>query len=205
MHCFAQPCAVTKNKPEQVKRILVIDNYDSFTYNLVHYLEDLNCTVTVKRNDQLRLEEVKPFDKLVLSPGPGLPSEAGLLKSVIKEYASSKSILGVCLGQQAIGEIFGAKLINLETVYHGVATQITPCVTDESLFNGLAKHFLVGRYHSWVVANPLPAVLEATSFDNTGQIMSLRHKTFDVKGVQFHPESVLTPQGKQMLNNWLNE
>lgn len=188
-----------------MRNILVIDNYDSFTYNLVHYLEDLNCNVTVKRNNQLHLEEVKPFDKLVLSPGPGIPDEAGLLKPIIKEYASSKSILGVCLGQQAIGEVFGGKLINLDTVYHGVATQVTPCVTDEPLFKGLDKSFPVGRYHSWVVANPLPDVLEATSYDANGQVMSLRHKIFDVKGVQFHPESVLTPNGKQMLNNWLNE
>lgn len=188
-----------------MKHILVIDNYDSFTYNLVHYLEDLNCKVTVKRNDHLHLEDVKPFDKLVLSPGPGIPDEAGLLKPIINEYASSKSILGVCLGQQAIGEVFGGTLINLDTVFHGIATQITTCVTDESLFKGLDKSFAVGRYHSWVVANPLPNVLEATSFDENGQVMSLRHKTFDVKGVQFHPESVLTPNGKHMLNNWLNE
>lgn len=188
-----------------MRNILVIDNYDSFTYNLVHYLEDLNCNVTVKRNNQLHLEEVKPFDKLVLSPGPGIPDEAGLLKPIIKEYASSKSILGVCLGQQAIGEVFGGKLINLDTVYHGVATQVTPCVNNEPLFKGLDKSFPVGRYHSWVVANPLPDVLEATSYDANGQVMSLRHKIFDVKGVQFHPESVLTPNGKQMLNNWLNE
>ena len=187
-----------------MKHILVIDNYDSFTYNLVHYLEDLNCKVTVKRNDQLDIEEVKPFDKLVLSPGPGIPDEAGLLKEIIKEYASSKSILGVCLGQQAIGEVFGGKLINLDMVYHGVATQITTCVNNDSLFKGFEKSFPVGRYHSWVVANPLPDVLEATSFDENGQVMSLRHRTFDVKGVQFHPESVLTPNGKKMLNNWLN-
>lgn len=188
-----------------MKHILVIDNYDSFTYNLVHYLEDLNCKVTVKRNDQLNIEDVKPFDKLVLSPGPGIPDEAGLLKPIIREYARSKSILGVCLGQQAIGEVFGGKLINLDMVYHGVATQITTSVNDESLFKGLKKSFPVGRYHSWVVANPLPDVLEATSFDENGQVMSLRHKIFDVKGVQFHPESVLTPNGKEILNNWLNE
>lgn len=187
-----------------MKRILVIDNYDSFTYNLVHYLEELNCKVTVKRNDQLNIEDVMPFDKLVLSPGPGVPEEAGLLKPIIEEYASSKSILGVCLGQQAIGEVFGGKLINLDTVYHGVATKVTTCVDDEFLFKGLEKSFHVGRYHSWVVANPLPDILEATSYDENGQVMSLRHKTFDVKGVQFHPESVLTPNGKQMLNNWLN-
>ena len=187
-----------------MKKILAIDNYDSFTYNLVHYLEDLGCDVTVKRNDQLILEDVKPFDKIVLSPGPGIPDEAGLLKNIIKEYASTKSILGVCLGQQAIGEVFGGKINNLDTVYHGVATKVNITVEDESLFDGLEKSIEVGRYHSWVVDNNLPEVLEATSFDENGQIMSLRHKLFDVKGVQFHPESVLTPDGKQILKNWLN-
>jgi anthranilate synthase component 2 len=185
-------------------KVLVIDNYDSFTYNLVHYLKDLDCEVTVKRNDKLNLEDVKPFNKIVLSPGPGIPDEAGLLKSIIKKYASSKSILGVCLGQQAICEVFGGKIINLETVFHGVATKINITVNDESLFNGLDKEFEVGRYHSWVVHTNLPEVLEATSFDENGQIMSLRHKIYDVKGVQFHPESVLTPNGKQILKNWVN-
>jgi len=187
-----------------MKKILVIDNYDSFTYNLVHYLEDLGCDVTVKRNDQLALDEVAAFDKIVLSPGPGIPDEAGLLKQIIKEYAPTKSILGVCLGQQAIGEVFGGKIINLDTVYHGVATHINLTVNDESLFAGLDKTFEVGRYHSWVVDNDLPEDLEATSFDENGQIMSLRHKKYDVKGVQYHPESVLTPNGKQILENWLN-
>jgi anthranilate synthase component 2 len=184
-------------------KILVIDNYDSFTYNLVHYLEDLDCEVTVRRNDQLTLEEVDAFEKIVLSPGPGLPDEAGLLKAIIKTYAPTKSILGVCLGQQAIGEVFGGSLINLDTVYHGVATKVTSCVTDESLFNGLDKTIEVGRYHSWVVDPNLPEVLEATSFDENGQVMSLRHKTYDLKGVQFHPESVLTPDGKKILENWI--
>ncbi len=187
-----------------MKKILVIDNYDSFTYNLVHYLEDLGCDVTVKRNDQLALDEVAAFDKIVLSPGPGIPDEAGLLKEIIKEYAPTKSILGVCLGQQAIGEVFGGKIINLDTVYHGVATHINVTVNDESLFAGLNKTFEVGRYHSWVVDNDLPEDLEATSFDENGQIMSLRHKKYDVKGVQYHPESVLTPDGKRMLENWVN-
>ncbi len=187
-----------------MKKVLVIDNYDSFTYNLVHYLEDLDCDVTVKRNDKLTLDEVQPFEKIVLSPGPGIPDEAGLLKDIIKKYASTKSILGVCLGQQAIGEVFGGSLINLDEVFHGVATNVTTCVSDESLFNGLGESFLVGRYHSWVVDNDLPDVLEATSFDENGQIMSLRHKEYDVKGVQYHPESVLTPNGKQILKNWLN-
>ncbi|RAJ13438.1 anthranilate synthase component II [Olleya aquimaris] len=185
-------------------KVLVIDNYDSFTYNLVHYLEDLDCEVTVKRNDKLTLDDVEAFDKIVLSPGPGIPDEAGLLKAIIKEYASTKSILGVCLGQQAIGEVFGGSLINLDEVYHGVATKVTTCVDDEILFKGLDKTFEVGRYHSWVVHSNLPDVLEATSFDENGQVMSLRHKLYDVKGVQYHPESVLTPHGKQILENWVN-
>ncbi len=185
-------------------KVLVIDNYDSFTYNLVHYLEDLNCDVTVVRNDKLSLDDVEPFDKIVLSPGPGIPDEAGLLKPIIKRYAPTKSILGVCLGQQAIGEVFGGSLINLEDVYHGVATKVTICVNDESLFKGMDKEIEVGRYHSWVVNPNLPDCLEATSFDANGQVMSLRHKVYDVKGVQYHPESVLTPNGKQILKNWLS-
>ncbi len=187
-----------------MKKVLVIDNYDSFTYNLVHYLEDLNCEVTVKRNDKLSLEEVYDFDKIVLSPGPGIPNEAGLLKEIIKMYASTKSILGVCLGQQAIGEVFGGKIENLDSVHHGVATNVTVSVDDESLFNGMDKTFEVGRYHSWVVSKDLPESLEATSFDENGQIMSLRHKIYDVKGVQYHPESILTPNGKKILENWIN-
>ena len=187
-----------------MKNVLVIDNYDSFTYNLVHYLEDLDCNVTVKRNDKLTLEEVDQFEKIVLSPGPGIPDEAGLLKDIIAKYAPTKSILGVCLGQQAIGEVFGGSLKNLDTVFHGVATNITLSVDDETLFKGLNKTFEVGRYHSWVVSTNLPDSLEATSFDSNGQIMSLRHKIYDVKGVQYHPESVLTPDGKTILKNWVN-
>jgi len=188
-----------------MKKILVIDNYDSFTYNLVHYLQDLNCEVTVYRNDEFDIDEVKKFDKILLSPGPGVPDEAGLLKEVIKTYSSSKSILGVCLGQQAIGEVFGGSLTNLDKVYHGVATNVTILVDDENLFNGLEKEIEVGRYHSWVI-NPqdFPESLEITSVDENGQIMSIRHRTLDVKGVQFHPESVLTPHGKKMLENWVN-
>lgn len=182
--------------------VLVIDNYDSFTYNLVHYLEDLNCEVRVKRNDQLTLEEVNHFDKIVLSPGPGIPDEAGLLKEIIKTYAPTKSIFGVCLGQQAIAEVFGGSLINLEEVYHGIATKIK-IIKDDILFHGLPKEIEVGRYHSWVVSPNLPEVLEATSLDRNGQVMSLRHKTLDVCAVQFHPESVLTPYGKQILKNWV--
>ena len=187
-----------------MKKVLVIDNYDSFTYNLVHYLEDLDCEVIVKRNDKLTLDEVDAFEKIVLSPGPGVPDEAGLLKQIIATYAPTKSILGVCLGQQAIGEVFGGTLENLDNVYHGVATNITLSVDDESLFDGLGKTFEVGRYHSWVVNANLPESLEATSFDENGQIMSLRHKVYDVKGVQYHPESVLTPNGKTILKNWIN-
>ncbi|CDF80471.1 anthranilate synthase, amidotransferase component, partial [Formosa agariphila KMM 3901] len=188
----------------KMKHILVIDNYDSFTYNLVHYLEDLGCQVTVKRNDKIDLDEVANFDKIVLSPGPGIPDEAGLLKDIIRTYAPTKSILGVCLGQQAMAEVFGGSIENLDNVYHGVATNVTLCVDDEKLFDGFDKTFPVGRYHSWVVSNKLPDVLEATSFDENGQIMSLRHRTYDVRGVQYHPESVLTPNGKQMLKNWIN-
>ncbi|WP_405575676.1 anthranilate synthase component II [Winogradskyella sp. Asnod2-B02-A] len=187
-----------------MKKVLVIDNYDSFTYNLVHYLEDLDCEVIVKRNDKLTLDEVDAFDKIVLSPGPGIPDEAGLLKQIIATYAPTKSILGVCLGQQAIGEVFGGTLENLDNVYHGVATEIKLSVDDESLFDGLGETFEVGRYHSWVVNSNLPDSLEATSFDENGQIMSLRHKVYDVKGVQYHPESVLTPNGKTILKNWIN-
>ncbi len=186
-----------------MKKILVIDNYDSFTYNLVHYLEDLNCEVTVYRNDEFDIDEIAIFDKILLSPGPGIPDEAGLLKAVIAKYAPTKSILGVCLGQQAIGEVFGGTLSNLDKVYHGVATMVKTSVDDELLFEGLGNEFEVGRYHSWVVDAELPEVLEATSFDENGQVMSLRHKTFDVRGVQFHPESVLTPNGKKILENWV--
>lgn len=187
-----------------MKKIIVIDNYDSFTYNLVHYLEDLNCEVTVYRNDEFSIEELQQFDKILLSPGPGIPDEAGLLKEVIKTYSSTKSILGVCLGQQAIAEVFGGSLINLEKVYHGVATPIKILVEDEPLFKEIAAEIEVGRYHSWVVNTAdLPDVLEITSIDDNGQIMSLRHRTFDVRAVQFHPESILTPFGKKILENWI--
>ena len=187
-----------------MKKILVIDNYDSFTYNLVHYLESLDCEVTVLRNDEISLDEPAGFDKILLSPGPGIPDEAGLLKAIIKQHAPSKSILGICLGQQAIAEVFGGSLINLETVYHGVAEPVT-VTADDSLFAGLPSKIEVGRYHSWSVdPATLPDVLDVTSVDSNGEIMSLRHKVFDVKGVQFHPESVLTPHGKAILKNWLN-
>lgn len=185
-------------------KILVIDNYDSFVYNLVHYLEELDCEVTVLRNDRFDLEEVAHYDKILLSPGPGIPDEAGLLKEVIKKYAATKSILGVCLGQQAIGEVFGGSLENLSEVFHGVATKATLLVNDEPLFKGLDNEIEIGRYHSWVVSNTnFPEMLEITSRDENGQIMSLRHRLYDVRGVQFHPESVLTPKGKQIIKNWV--
>ncbi|MGB0980687.1 MAG: anthranilate synthase component II [Winogradskyella sp.] len=187
-----------------MKKVVVIDNYDSFTYNLVHYLEALNCEVIVKRNDRLTIEDVSEFNNIVLSPGPGIPDEAGLLKQIIKTYAPTKNILGICLGQQAIAEVFGGSLKNLNKVYHGVATRISTSVENESLFKGLERTFLVGRYHSWVVNTNLPFCLEATSFDENGQIMSLRHRTYNVKALQFHPESILTPNGKTILKNWVN-
>lgn len=187
-----------------MKKILVIDNYDSFVYNLVHYLEELDCTVTVKRNNQFTIEECEGYDKILLSPGPGIPDEAGLLKEVITHYAGKIPILGVCLGQQAIGEVFGGSLINLEKVFHGVATEITITTPDTILFLGMGERIKVGRYHSWVVnADGFPPELEVTATDHNGQIMALRHRIHDIRAVQFHPESVLTPDGKQMIKNWI--
>ncbi|HVX50128.1 MAG TPA: aminodeoxychorismate/anthranilate synthase component II [Chitinophagaceae bacterium] len=187
-------------------KILVFDNYDSFTYNLVHLVEKImHQKVDVYRNDQVPLENVKAYDKIILSPGPGIPEEAGLLLPLIKEYASSKSILGVCLGHQAIGQSFGGKLVNLTTVYHGVATKIS-VNKNSNLFEGLPGEFTVGRYHSWVVSEDgFPAGLEITARDENGMIMGLRHKTYDVQGVQFHPESVLTPDGETIMRNWLKQ
>lgn len=188
-----------------MKKIALIDNYDSFTFNLVHYLEDLNCEVMVFRNDEFDLDELKNFDAILLSPGPGIPSESGLLLDVIKTYASNKKILGICLGHQAIGEVFGATLQNLNTVYHGVANSITQ-TSDDILFNNLPQHLQVGRYHSWVINKvDFPESLEITSLSVNGDIMSIRHKLYNVKGIQFHPESILTPQGKTILSNWLSE
>ena len=187
-----------------MKKIIIIDNYDSFTYNLVHYLEDLNAEVTVYRNDEFDIDELQKFDKILLSPGPGVPKEAGLLIDVIKTYAKTKSILGVCLGQQAIAEVFGGSLINLEKVHHGVSSTITIVAPDEPLFHNLETTIEVGRYHSWVV-NPVgfPEVLEITSIDENNQIMSLRHRILNVRGVQFHPEAILTEHGYQIIGNWL--
>ena len=186
-----------------MEKILVIDNYDSFTYNLVHYLQDLGCEVTVKRNDKLTLEEAGKFDKILLSPGPGIPDEAGLLKSIIKEYGSSKSILGICLGQQAIAEVYGGSIENLNKVYHGVSTSIKRINQDDVLYKDIPTELEVGRYHSWVVSKELPKVLISTSIDENGEIMSLRHVEHDVRAVQYHPESILTPEGKKMLKNWV--
>jgi len=185
-------------------KIVVIDNYDSFVYNLVHYLEAFNCEVTVVRNDQFALESLEQYDKILLSPGPGIPDEAGLLKDVIKTYAGKKPIFGVCLGQQAIGEVFGGTLTNLEKVFHGVATQAAILNKNEPLFKDLGNEIEIGRYHSWVVSlENFPSVLEITATDENGQIMALRHREFDICGVQFHPESVLTPKGKQIIKNWI--
>jgi anthranilate synthase component 2 len=190
-------------------KVLVFDNYDSFTYNLVHLVEKIiHEKVEVYRNDQIPLEKVKEYDKIILSPGPGIPSEAGLLLPLVKEYATSKSILGVCLGHQAIGEAFGGKLVNLSTVYHGIASQIK--VNGEKikvlspLFDGLPAELEVGRYHSWIVSDEdFPEDLEVTARDDNNYIMGLQHKTYDVQGVQFHPESVLTPMGEEIMRNWL--
>ena len=169
----------------------------------MHYLEELNCEVTVKRNDQFDLDELEEFDYIVLSPGPGIPDESGLLKAAIERFDTTKNIFGVCLGQQAIAEVFGATLINLEKVYHGVATRVN-IVQEDALFKDLPKTFEVGRYHSWVVKIPLPDQLVATSFDDQGQLMSLRHKVLNVCAVQYHPESILTPNGKKIIENWIN-
>ena len=184
-------------------KILLLDNYDSFTYNLLHIVKELGAQIEVRRNDQITLDEVERFDKILLSPGPGLPEEAGILLPLIRRYAPTKSILGVCLGEQAIGEAFGAKLVNLTEVYHGISSDIQ-IVADDPLFEGLPRRFQAGRYHSWVVSREqFPDCLEVTAVDTEkNYIMALRHRTYDVCGIQFHPESVLTPEGKRMIQNW---
>jgi anthranilate synthase component 2 len=192
-------------------KILVFDNYDSFTYNLVHLVQKIiHDRVDVFRNDQIPLEKVKEYDKIILSPGPGVPVEAGLMMPLIKEYASSKPILGVCLGHQGIGEAFGGKLVNLSTVFHGVATPVKikseKSKVKNDLFENLPDELEVGRYHSWLVSKEdFPKELEITVEDDNGYIMGLRHKTYDVQGVQFHPESVLTPRGEDIMRNWLKQ
>jgi anthranilate synthase component 2 len=227
---IAQIVASPLGKVRKGPKILIFDNYDSFTYNLVHLVEKITHEkVDVYRNDKISLEKVNEYDKIILSPGPGVPSEAGLLLPLIKEYASTKSILGVCLGHQAIGEAFGGTLTNLTSVFHGVATPVsivkrqTSNMNDKTLnsnndsrftirdshknlFEGLDKIFNAGRYHSWVVSREdFPSDLEITAEDDNGFIMALQHKTYDVQGVQFHPESVLTPDGEKIMRNWLND
>ena len=183
--------------------VVIIDNYDSFTYNLAHLVRELGVEVTVLRNDQFQLGELDGFDKIILSPGPGIPSEAGLLPDVIRHYAGKKPMLGVCLGHQAIGEVFGGKLTNLSEVYHGVATPCTQFGNDP-VFAGLPERIEIGRYHSWVVSKEqFPDCLEVTAESDDGCIMGLKHKLYDIHGIQFHPESVLTPEGKTMVKNWL--
>jgi anthranilate synthase component 2 len=191
---------------EMQKKVLVIDNYDSFTYNLVHLVNELGRDVEVWRNDKFELADVAQYDKILLSPGPGIPEEAGLLLDLIKTYAPTKSIFGVCLGQQAIAEAFGGSLLNLGRPMHGIATPITVLDEQEVLFKDCPSVINVGRYHSWVVSNyGFPDCLKITARDETDEIMALRHKELDVRGVQFHPESVLTDHGKQMMKNWLED
>lgn len=187
-------------------RILVLDNYDSFTYNLVQLLRELGYgdQLDVFRNDQIRLEEVEKYDAILLSPGPGVPEEAGIMPALLKKYAPTKRILGVCLGHQAIAEAFGGSLANLSEVYHGVTATMKVVSPEEPLFRQLPRNIKVGRYHSWtVVPSGMPASLNITAVDDDGEVLALRHKEYDVCGVQFHPESILTDYGKEMLRNWL--
>ncbi|WP_134089591.1 aminodeoxychorismate/anthranilate synthase component II [Olivibacter sp. XZL3] len=187
-------------------KILVVDNYDSFTFNLVHLLQECGMDCTVIRNDKFNIEEVAAYDKILLSPGPGIPEEAGLLMDVIRTYGASKSILGICLGQQAIAEVYGGKLFNLKKPVHGTATPLQVLKSTEPLFKDLPERFRIGRYHSWAVAHEqFPEELEVTAVDDEGVIMALSHKTYDVRGLQFHPESVLSEHGKRMIANWLNK
>lgn len=184
-------------------RLLIIDNYDSFTYNIVHAVRELGVEPVVMRNDKLEVGDVKLFDKIIISPGPGIPSEAGMVPDILRTYAGEKPMLGVCLGHQAIGECFGAKLRNLSQVYHGVKTPVT-IIEDDYLFSGLPERIDVGRYHSWVVdKDGLPDDLEVTAVSDDGEIMALRHRKYDVRGVQFHPESILTESGIEIISNWL--
>ena len=190
-----------------MSEILIIDNYDSFTYNLVHLVEKLlHSKVVVKKNDEITLAEVASFSKIILSPGPGIPKEAGITMEVIKTFAPTKSIFGVCLGHQAIGAVFGAELENLKEVFHGVATKLIVTESENPIFHGLDENEWVGRYHSWVVSkNNFPETLKVTAIDEFGNIMALRHQLYDIQGVQFHPESILTPNGITVLKNWLTK
>jgi anthranilate synthase component 2 len=186
-------------------KILVLDNYDSFTYNLVYILRELHGAVDIHRNDKITLEDVGNYDKILLSPGPGIPSEAGIMQDLIKEYGASKSILGICLGHQAIGEVYGATLENMTDVLHGISDKAIVTDNSERIFNGLPSEIMVGRYHSWtVIPETFTDDLKITALDEKGRVMGLSHVRYDVKGLQFHPESVLTDHGKQMLQNWLN-
>jgi len=189
-----------------MKKVLVLDNYDSFTYNLVHYIEaNPNYEVDVYRNDEISIQDIDQYQTIVLSPGPGLPKDAGILKEVIKQYAPTKKILGVCLGMQAIGEVFGGQLENLNTVFHGVANLLSVTETSDALFKGLPAQFNVGRYHSWVISrDQFPQELIVTSVEENNQIMSVKHKNYSLYGVQFHPESILTEHGKEIINNFLS-
>ncbi|MDE7460731.1 MAG: aminodeoxychorismate/anthranilate synthase component II [Paramuribaculum sp.] len=185
-------------------KLLIFDNYDSFTYNIVHAVRELGIEPDVRRNDCITLDEVDAYDKIIISPGPGIPSEAGILPDLLRRYAPLKPILGVCLGEQAIGECFGAKLENLSRVYHGIRSTIS-ITTPDYLFEGLPDRIDVGRYHSWVVSREdFPECLEITAMSDDGNIMALRHREFDVRGVQFHPESILTPDGMTIISNWIN-
>lgn len=186
-------------------KILVLDNYDSFTYNLIHYVKELtDAQVDVYRNDKISLDEVDGYDKILLSPGPGIPSEAGIMPELIKRYAATKSILGVCLGHQAIVEAFGGEIFNLDSVYHGVETEMIRTDSTEPFFEGVPEKFTAGRYHSWnAVKENMPGCLKVTSVDDQGMVMSVSHADYNVKGVQFHPESVLTKHGKTMIKNWV--
>ncbi|MCC8089775.1 MAG: aminodeoxychorismate/anthranilate synthase component II [Rikenellaceae bacterium] len=186
-------------------KILIFDNYDSFTYNIYHSVRKLGFTdVDVYRNDKIGIDEIAKYDKIILSPGPGIPSESGLLPELLKKYAPAKSILGICLGEQAIGECFGAELLNLPDVYHGISTPVKILCGDDPVFKDIPSVTEVGRYHSWIVNREnLPSCLEVTAEDDNGNIMALRHREYDVRGVQFHPESVLTPLGDKMFDNWL--
>lgn len=186
-------------------RLLILDNYDSFTYNIVHAVRELGIDPVVRRNDCIGIDEIDAFDKIIISPGPGIPSESGILPEMLEKYAGSKPILGVCLGHQAIGERFGARLRNLDNVYHGIQSTITITRPDDYIFNGLPERIEVGRYHSWVVdSEGLPECLEVTAVSPDGEIMALRHRELDIRGVQFHPESILTPDGMTIIKNWIN-
>jgi len=189
-----------------MNKIVIIDNYDSFTYNLVHLINEIiDGEVTVLRNDQFDIEDIETFDYIILSPGPGLPEEAGLLKDVIRKYGATKKIFGVCLGLQAIGEVFGGKLKNLSKVFHGMKTMMNQTENMDPIFNGIAQSFEAGRYHSWVIdKDSCPDSLLVTAVDEDGEIMAARHKDLQIYGVQFHPESIMTPDGRKMLTNFLN-